>query len=96
MNNTWRRKRALLIQARLTQELDKLADREDDDNFLSLDSTVHHTLDVLEYPVEIPLNKSRTAIMQNSESALDNFWAGFDKHIKEHCSKHIVEPWERL
>lgn len=34
--------------------------------------------------------------MQNPESALENFWAGFDKHIKEHCSKHIVEPWERL
>lgn len=96
MTDALRRKRAILIQTHLTQELDKLADREDDDNFLSLGSTVHHTLDVLEYPVDIPPNKSRTAIMQNSESALDNFWAGFDKHIKEHCSKHIVEPWERL
>lgn len=28
MNNAWRRKRALLIQAHLIQELDKLADRE--------------------------------------------------------------------
>lgn len=34
--------------------------------------------------------------MQKSESVLDNLWGGFDKHIKEHCSRHIVNAWEHL
>lgn len=93
---TWRKKRALLVQNHIIDELDKLAGREDDENFLRLGRNVHHTLEVLQYLVDIPLKKSRTAIMLKSESVLDNFWADFDKHIKEHCSRHIVEPWERL
>lgn len=82
---TWRKKRALLVQNHIIDELDKLACREDDENFFHLGRNVHHTLEVLQYPVDIPLNKSRTAIMQKSESVLDKFWADFEKHIKEHC-----------
>lgn len=73
MTDTLRRKRALLIQAHTIEELDRLARHEDNENFLSLGSTVHHTLDVLQYPVDKPRNKSRTAIIQKSESVLDNF-----------------------
>lgn len=34
--------------------------------------------------------------MQRSESALDNFWNEFDKHVNEHCSLDIAEVWDSL
>jgi hypothetical protein len=45
-----------------------------------LGHTVHHTLSVLEYPIDKPRNKARTETMQRSKYNLDNFWDKFDPH----------------
>lgn len=58
--------------------------------------TFHHTLDVLEYPVDRPRNKQRIGLMKSSESTLDNFWDSFDRHVNDNCPQHIIEDWELL
>lgn len=84
----------LEIGDHLDKELDALCDPENEEKFLRLGHTVHHTLDVLQYPMDRLQNKATTEIMQQSESNLDKFWDDFDKHVKKHCPKYLVECWE--
>lgn len=87
--------RALVLEAHVVRELEQLA-KPGDDKFLCLGHTVHHSEEKMPYPIEKPRNKLRNIIMQDSESVLDTFWDDFDKHVKGHCSKHIVDAWESL
>lgn len=81
---------------RIGNELKKLYDPDNDEKFCRLGHTVHHSLDVLEYPIDKPRNKPRKVIMQRSESFLDKFWFEFDKHVSEHCSPHVFDIWQSL
>lgn len=55
---------------------------------------VHHSEDVLDYPIDKPRTKARNERMQRAESNLGNFWNEFDKHVKMHCPKAISHCWE--
>ncbi|KAK7706584.1 hypothetical protein SLS64_007415 [Diaporthe eres] len=88
-------RRAIADWVKISDELEKLFDPENDETSFRLDHTAHYTLvDTLQYPVDKPRNKSRNITMQRSESALDNFWDEFDKHVKKHCSEDCFDAWK--
>lgn len=73
-----------------SKELAHLTNPAQDEKFVRLGHTAHHSLDNLEYPIDKPRNKARNATMQASEDNLDKFWDGFDEHVKKvlfksHC-----------
>lgn len=54
----------------------------------------HHTLGILDYPIDKPRNKARNEAVQRAESVLANFWNELDQHVKTHCSSNLSEYWD--
>ncbi|KAJ0116078.1 hypothetical protein J7T55_005024 [Diaporthe amygdali] len=57
-----------------SKELAHLTNPAQDEKFVRLGHTAHHSLDNLESPIDKPRNKARNATMQASEANLDKFW----------------------
>lgn len=79
--------------AAIEQELYALCDRDNEKCFRGA-SRIHHSEDVLDYPIDKPRTKARNEQMQGAEFELDSFWKAFDKHVQTHCPKPISECWE--
>lgn len=87
--------RADIVQeSAIYEEFNALSDPDNNEKFLGIGHTVHHTLSTLEYPIDQPRTKARIETMQQSESNLDDFWNKFDKHVKKHCSAELFKDWE--